>query len=150
MVQNLPKPVIFLAFANDQGDGSRYLRKLRDELRRLDTLLRPVDLADRCRVRLQPYATLAALLDLVQAYRDQVAILHYGGHSDSFGLFLETSGPTGHLAGAEGLATFLAGQKGLKLVFLNGCATAGQVAALHGAGVPVVIATRERVQDGAA
>jgi hypothetical protein len=85
-------PIILLAFANDQGDGSRYLRKLRDELRRIDTLLRPVDLANRCRVRLQPYANLEGLLDLLQTYRDQVAILHYGGHSDSFGLFLETAG----------------------------------------------------------
>ena len=54
------------------------------------------------------------------------------------------------LAGAEGLAAFLATQPHLQLFFVNGCCTHAQIAGLHAAGVPIVIATREEVDDAAA
>ena len=37
------KPIVFLAFANEQGDGSQYLRKLPDELRALKAILEPLE-----------------------------------------------------------------------------------------------------------
>lgn len=49
-----------------------------------------------------------------------------------------------------GLARFLAEQRGLALVFLNGCSTAGQVSDLLDAGVQAVIATDQAVEDGMA
>ena len=44
-------------------------------------------------------------------------------------------------ADAAGLAAFLGQQRGLQLVFLNGCSTQAQVKGLLEAGVGVVIAT---------
>ena len=53
-------------------------------------------------------------------------------------------------AAAGGLAAILAQQHGLHLVFLNGCATAPQAQGLAEAGVPVVIATDQAVDDNVA
>jgi hypothetical protein len=51
------------------------------------------------------------------------------------------------VAYAPGLASFLAEQRGLKLVFLNGCSSRGHVQGLLDAGIPGVIATSQAIDD---
>lgn len=53
-------------------------------------------------------------------------------------------------AEATSLAGFLGGLRGLKLVVLNGCATAKQVSDLLAAKIPVVIATSTTIRDDVA
>src|SRR6185436_18385159 len=62
----------------------------------------------------------------------------------------ESPAGAARVAHAGGLDRFLGEQRGLALVFLNGCSTQGQVQALLDAGVPSVIATSEPVKDAVA
>src|SRR5262245_17002573 len=97
----LDLPVIALTFANDQTQPSRYLRKLPEEARQLQATLDRLAQAGRCELVERPFATLEQLLDLFQdiRYRDRVALLHYGGHADSYHLLLEAAGQQSHAAG---------------------------------------------------
>jgi hypothetical protein len=142
-------PVIALTFANDQTQPGRYLRHLPEEARQLHSTLDRLAQAGRCELVERPFATLAQLLDLFQdaRYRDRITLLHYGGHADSYHLLLEAANQQSHTVGAAGLAAFLGQQQGLRLVFLNGCATEGHVKELLAAGVPIVIATDRAIED---
>ena len=150
--RRMPRPVLYLAFANDRQDGARYLRNLPAELRGIRAALAGGVATDQWEVVERSNVTADDLLDVFQAraYRDRVAVLHFGGHAGSYALLLETA--TGHAAAADagGLAAFLAEQRGLALVFLNGCSTRGQVRGLLAAGVPAVVATTRDVDDATA
>lgn len=102
-----------------------------------------------CTLHLLPNADLDQLIHVFQRkrFRDRIAIFHYGGHAENNELLLadSKSGLTG--AKAEGLIPFLAEQKGLKLVFLNGCFSIQQAQALIAAGIPAVIGTIAAVSD---
>ncbi len=80
-----------------------------------------------------------------------IEVFHYAGHAGGDVLYLEEAG---HIKGISEL--FGLNRKGdgggnpLKLVFLNGCATRGQVASLHEVGVATVIATTAKIEDDAA
>jgi len=82
-----------------------------------------------------------------QKYKDRIAIFHYGGHAGDYALLLET--PTGEhaIAHSEGLDSFLAKQKGLQLIFINGCCSQKQAQDLIKAGVPAVIGTSQKIND---
>ncbi len=152
-VSRNPRPaVIFLAFANDREDRARYLRNLPKEQRRIRDAIAPAVEAGHCEVVERNNATVDDVFDVLQdpRYRDRVAVFHYGGHAGPAELVLET--PTGgtELAHAGGLAAFLGEQRGLALVFLNGCSSAGQVQALLDAGVPAVVATSQAIDDAVA
>src|SRR5262245_31064270 len=125
MAQNLPKPVVLLAFANEQRQPEQYLRNLSEEVRRLRTMLENAAQAGLCELVLRPNATLADILDVFQdrRYRNRIAIFHYGGNANSYGLLLGAAKDQRVLAEAGGLALFLGQQQGLQLVFLNGCST---------------------------
>jgi len=106
--------------------------------------------AGHCEVVERSNATVDDVFNVLQhpRYRNRVAIFHYGGHAGGRGLLLETpAGEATVLAHAGALARFLGGQRGLELVFLNGCSTRGQVRGLLDAGVPAVIATSQRIDD---
>jgi hypothetical protein len=149
-----PKPVIFLAFANDRcdADASRYLRNLPEEARRLRQALACAEQAGLCEVVVRQNATAADVLDVFQdpRHRDRVAVFHYGGHADGYRVLLESASGQLSAADAGGLASFLGHQRGLRLVFLNACSTSGQVQGLLMKGVPVVVATSQAIQDEAA
>lgn len=72
----------------------------------------------------------------------QVEVLHYAGHADGAQLRLRDGD-----ASAEALANKLRTVGTVKLVFLNGCATRGQLRFFHEAGIPFVIATNRKVAD---
>jgi hypothetical protein len=152
MIANHHKPVIFIAFANDRDDQVRYLRNLPEEARRLRAALVQAERAGQCELVERANATLGDILDVFQdlAYRDRVAVFHYGGHANGYQLLLESTSGAPATADAGGLAAFLGVQRSLHLVFLNGCSTHQQVQGLLDAHVPAVIATSQAIDDGVA
>jgi hypothetical protein len=138
--------MILLASADARGD----LPELHQEVSRLDSLFQ--GLKDwGVDYRHLPYAGLEAIKKALGEHRHRIAIFHYAGHADEGRLMLERAlGSAEGAAHAEGLAGLLGGQRGLKLVFLNGCSTLPQVDLLLGAGVPAVIATSRVINDAVA
>ncbi len=147
-----PVPAILLATANDRDDRARYLRNLAEEARQVQRALAAAEQRGHCELVSRQNATAGDILDVFQdaRYRDRIVIFHFGGHADGYRLLLETAAGAPAAANAGGLARFLAQQRGLQLVFLNGCSTEGQVVDLLAAGVPAVIATDQAVDDAQA
>jgi len=143
-------PVILLAFANDkQNTGAGYLRGLTQERNAIRDALMKAEENGLCQVIVEPDVTVDRLFDVFQnsAYRDRIAIFHYGGHADSYSLLLESASGGKATAHSEGLVSFLAKQKSLKLVFLNGCSSQKQSEELIAAGLPAVIGTSQSIND---
>jgi len=143
------KPVILLAFANEQ-EGHHYLRNLPEELRLLRETLSAGERGGRFRLELLPNATFDEIKKALRDNRDRVAIFHYGGHAGPDRLLLESTAGLSRAVHAEGLARLLGQQSGLKTVFLNGCSTRAQVDGILKAGVPSVIATAREIDDSMA
>lgn len=72
----------------------------------------------------------------------QVEVLHYAGHANGAQLRL-----TDVDADAQALAAKLRAAGTVKLIFVNGCASQGQVRFFHEAGIPFVIATTRPIGD---
>ncbi len=138
-------PVIFLAIA----DGQRDLRYLPKELKALKRILEKAEEHRHCEVVPCTNANLTDIFDIFekQKYRNRIAIFHFAGHANGFELLLEDRNGKTKAAHSAGLIPFLASQHGLKLVFLNGCATEQQARNLSNAGVPAVIGTSQNIQD---
>lgn len=141
-------PVIFLAFANERSEGG-FLRNLTGELKALLRALEPAVQRGRCQVRVLPAATQEEIAAIFQDewYEGRIWIFHYGGHADEDELWLETADGGNRSFFSLGLSHFLAAQKGLKLVFLNGCATGEHAQLMLEAGIPSVIATSRKIDD---
>lgn len=146
------KPVIFLAFANDRVDDAAYLRNLPKELDGIRNSLSKAVKAGLCEVVERSNATIQNILDVFQDeyYKNRIAIFHYGGHANGYQLLLETADGGHASAHSEGLVSFLAKQKGLKLIFLNGCSSQQQALDLVDAGIPAVIGTSQSINDDVA
>ncbi len=137
------RPIVFLAFADARSDLSALKVEgwsLKDQF---DELKRRGVIAD---VVVEEKASLERIYPVFQKYRDRIALFHFGGHADGDRLLLQSAFEPRE-AYAEGLATLLGQQRGLKLVFLNGCSTRPQVKRLLDAGVPTVIATARPIVD---
>ena len=149
-------PVILLVYANDRVDPSRHLRNLSAEIGLIRDALQPAEQAGLCQVLIEANAGADRIFSVFQdpRYRSRIAVLHYAGHADEYRLMLESAAggtPADQgAAHAAGLAAFLGEQRGLQLVFLNGCSTAPQVQGLLDAGCPAVIATSQAIDDGVA
>lgn len=141
-------PVIGLAFANERTEEG-FLRNLGKEmkliLRALDPVVQPGDLY----AHLMPAVTSREIQNLFQNrfFEGRVSILHYGGHATPTILNLERDSGGNESFFSEGLARFLAVQKGIRLVFLNGCSTENQARRLIQENIPAVIATSQKIPD---
>ena len=141
------RPAILLAFASAH-DGD--LRHLPEERRELQAILEDAERQNLCEL-IPPVVD--ATSDEVTArlqedrFRDRVAIVHFGGHADSYHLVFETRAGQPDPSRAEAFAELLGQQRGVSLVFLNGCSTGRQVEALHRAGISAVIATSRAIAD---
>ncbi|RMG57153.1 MAG: CHAT domain-containing protein, partial [Bacteroidetes bacterium] len=111
--------------------------------------LEPAVQRERCQVRVLPAATQEEIAAIFQDefYEGRIWIFHYGGHADEDELWLETEASGNRSFFSLGLSRFLGAQKGLKLVFLNGCATGEHAQLMLDAGVPSVIATSRKIDD---
>lgn len=136
----MKQPVIFLAFANSQD---AYLQMLKRESRNLYHALEALDDKQLIQLRREESATIEEIFHNFNKYQGRLSIFHYAGHADGARLHLEGDAQ-GH---ASGLADLFAAEKSLKLVFLNGCSTQGQVERLMALGVPAVIATSVAIND---
>ncbi|MCG3157924.1 MAG: hypothetical protein DKINENOH_04560 [bacterium] len=150
MNEPTPKPVIFLAFAQDRAPGGAYLRNLPAELDGIRKALQKARQAELCEVEERANATVENICDVFQEFQDRIAIFHFGGHADSYELLLESLAGAHAAAHREGLVSFLARQLGLKLVFLNGCSTQQHALDLKEAGIPAVIGTARTIDDAVA
>jgi hypothetical protein len=133
-----------LAFANDR---ERYLYNLKLEQRGIREALRRAEEAGLCEVVYENNTTVDDILNVFQKYRDRIAIFHYGGHADDYLLLLESDAGERAAAHSGGLVSFLARQKGLRLVFINGCCSKRQALDLIKAGVPAVVGTSQPIDD---
>ena len=126
-----------------------YLRDLPEESRQLQSLLQEAKDRGLCELELRTNVTLPEIDEVFRRHGSRVALFHFAGHADADRLLLESaSGATA--AHAEGLAGYLGGQGGVKLVFLNGCSTRPQMAGLLRKGIDVVLATARPIDDAAA
>ncbi|MGD2087159.1 MAG: CHAT domain-containing protein [Candidatus Aminicenantes bacterium] len=143
------KPVIFLAFANDRMNNARYLRNLSREQRKIRNALEKAKQAGLCEIVERSNASVDDILDVFQDknYNDRIAIFHYGGHADCYKLLLESFTGARSFAFREGLVSFFARQKGLRLIFLNACSTEQHALELKQAGVPAIIGTSQEIND---
>jgi hypothetical protein len=149
MTYNDTKPIIFTAFASAWDDRVEYLRQLPEEARRIRRTLEHARREGLCELVERSNATLDDILDVFQTpeYRNRIAVFHFGGHANGYQLLLESAEGVPTAANAGGLAAFLGQQRGLQLVFLNGCSTQQQVSGLLEAQVAVVIATSRAIED---
>lgn len=132
-------PLIFFTFAND-ADAHLFL--LKEESRMLYRTLEELERKEYIKIHREESAEARDIFAGFARYKDQVAIFHYGGHANGTHLRLEEGA-----GDARGLATLLGEQENLKLVFLNGCSSKGQVQTLFDAGVKAVIATSVPIED---
>jgi len=138
------KAVIVLAYSNDHD---AYLDMVVRERKNVYNQLRPYDDKDYVKVEKAEHASIDDFFQIFQRYKDQIVIFHYGGHASGSHLQLEGNAGAVESANAEGLAAMIGAQKNLQLVFLNGCATQGQVENLLANGVKSVIATSVAIND---
>lgn len=145
----MKKPVIFLAFANDKVDETRYLRNLSVELHAIRTWLLQAEADGLCELVERMSVTVSDIIEVFEnpKYKDRIGVFHYGGHADGFSLLLENADGTNSITNKEGLVSFFARQHSLKLIFLNGCSSEGQTNALLTAGIPAVIGTMSAIND---
>ena len=142
-------PVIFLTFANDKVDDALYLRNLPKELNAIRNALEKAERANLCEVIERTACTVEDIFNTFQdeRYADRIAMFHYGGHASGSQLMLETLDGGHGVAHADGLISFLGKQKGLQMVFFNGCSSQEQALQLSEAGVPAVIGTATAIKD---
>lgn len=136
------RPVIFLAFANDQD---AHLEKLKQEGKDIYRTLQSLHDQQYIELYREESAAIDDIFYNFNRYKDRVAIFHYGGHASGTHLRLEDRD-----ANAGGLAKMFGEQTALQLVVLNGCSTRNQVTRLLDAGVRAVIATSVPINDGMA
>lgn len=135
----MEQPIIFLAFSNSQDD---YLKMLKRESKQINRALEVLDDKGLVKIVREESADLEAIFHNFNRFKNQIAIFHYAGHADGENLLFE-----GDAGNADGLANLFALQKNLKLVFLNGCSTQGQVDKLLELGIPAIIATSVPIND---
>ena len=141
------KPVIFLTFANDHRHQRRFLKALEPEKAGIKKAL--IDFQKKWGgiVYDVPLSESGELLEDLNEFKGELIIFHFSGHADGTQLALETTeGDIQHL-NQQTLSWFLADQQRLKLVFLNGCSTDGQIHHLQKLGVEAIIATSQSIPD---
>lgn len=131
--------VLLLTFANSRTNP---LPTLAGEYAELSKRLWPRALRQHYLACPVSHATLDDVAYYLTLFRDRLSLFLFSGHAGRDELLTEDGASR-----AAGIAHLLGQCPNLKVVILNGCSTAGQVSALHSAGVPLVIATSAPVGD---
>lgn len=143
----MPVPVLLLTFAFNRT-GGRELRALGPEKEALEVALRPAESDERFKVVTVPDVTLDGLTRIIDLYNDRIAVFHFAGHAGPG--HIELGAPAGVMidAVAEGIAKRLGELPRLRLICLNGCATAAQRELLaHWCPNAAVVTTEQAVLD---
>jgi eukaryotic-like serine/threonine-protein kinase len=133
------RPVILFVFANPRRDLA--LNRETSGIRAAWRARRDIELI------VLDHPALAEIEDTFQNRRNQIVAFHYSGHANGFQQMLECEMGSEQRIHVSGFAEFLASQKSLRFIFLNGCSTDGQVDEFFAAGVPCVLATTTEVDD---
>ena len=134
------QPVIFLAFANSQD---AYLDMLKRESRNINLALEALEDKQLVKISREESAGIEEIFHNFNRFKGRLSIFHYAGHADGKHLHLDDD----TFASSDGLADLFGSESELKLVFLNGCSTKGQVDKLMEIGIPAVIATSVAIND---
>lgn len=132
-----PSQTIFLVIANDK---SKHLPLLQEESKRINKAFLPLERKGIVRLIRDYEADLDHIYDILLT--EQISILHFAGHANSTGVVIQ-----GDLLKAKGFANLFSDQNQLRLVFLNGCSSQGQVTEFLEAGAKAVIGTRVQIAD---
>lgn len=131
--------VLFFAFANNELNPLPTLQREANELFRL---LSPGEMQQRYILYVDRFATREKIAYYLTQYKDNIALFHYSGHAGRDALHTEDE-----VSHAGGIAHLLGQCPKLKMVFLNGCSTQGQLKALQEKGIPGIMATSSPVED---
>lgn len=112
-------------------------------------VLEPARQKDRCFVKIIPSVSQREIAEVFQDewYQERIWIFHYGGHADEDELWLEDEFGENKSFFSMGLSRFLGAQEGLKLVFLNACATYDHARLLMESGIHAIVATSRKISD---
>lgn len=140
-------PVIFLAFANDRQQPSRFLKALEPERTALHRELSKYQEKGWGLYHSAGSSEPRELKKDLTQHSGRLLVFHFSGHANGTQLQLEgEAGETIAFSGSNLLA-FLREEPQLKLVFLNACATRQHVEELIDIGVPAVVATDAQIKD---
>jgi len=135
-------PRILLAFANDAFSEARQLDELQQEMVSLGEILQ-----GHMEVTTKPEASQSVIVKAFKELGEDIHIFHFAGHASGEGIETQEKEYERRVTLADGLADFIGQQQKLKLAFLNGCATEGQVKYFHDSNIPAVIATKYPIGD---
>ena len=141
----MDRPVIILSFSS--AGGEEHLPMINRERKNVYRTLRRHNDKGLIQVEKEASTSIEDIFELFRHYDNRIAIFHFGGHAGDKFLQMEDADNDKQLANSKGLAQLIGRQENLKLVFLNGCATKGQVDLLLAQGVDAVIATSVPVAD---
>src|SRR4030095_10778340 len=137
--------VIFMAYANSQGNPLPLLKKEFDDVY---AVLTDNQVHENYSIHRDSSPTISSINKFLGTFSGDIGIFSYSGHAGEEHVLLDDN-----LSNAEGIVEQLKSSVdsgSLKLVFLNGCSTVGQVKKLQEIGVPVVVATSAPVNDQSA
>lgn len=143
-------PILFFAFANDRRPNGKFLLELEGERRQIQRAFEIPVSEGLCEVIIEPVTRLDDIFDVFQRNRNRIVLFHFSGHGASERLSLESESGQQQSISSIGLLPFLLGQRALKCVFLNACSTAKQTRQLWEGGLPFVIGTTNKIDDGVA
>lgn len=138
-IENAKPLVALLIFPNDAS-----LKNLNKEKEAIQSALLHFK-KDGGNIEVITLSTVDSIFEYFDLYQGQIGLIHYGGHASGKGLFIDDKE-----ANAGGLARLIGSEPNLQFVFLNGCATKGQVELLQENNVPVVLATAAPISDSRA
>lgn len=141
-------PLIFLAFANSSTSP---LENLKQERKTIKELMDPLESQNQLVLKDEAQADVQDIFTAFNSYQKPLTILHYAGHANGQSLRLEDAKFKGKtLADLVKIKNDNPQSSPMALIFLNGCATKGQVEELLQAGTQCVIATQTNVGDNTA
>lgn len=136
-------PVILIS--SSQGEGSP-LPYIADEMAAISDAL--IKKRSDCFFEQLSAVHMDSIRKALQRNLGLVRAFHFSGHGNEKGIFLGSTQGKKRMAFAENLAKILGIKENIGLVFLNACATQGQVKAFtQEKNIKVVISTTHRVKD---
>ncbi|MDW3647756.1 MAG: CHAT domain-containing protein [Bacteroidia bacterium] len=145
MPKNTPSPVVFLTFANDSKGA--FLEALKPEQNGINSKL--ASFQKEGGIVHNAGSGIDEIMEGLNAFKGQISIFHFSGHSDGESLQLE--GSDKEMLQGNDLISILKEEvqsaPKLKLVFLNACNSDGILEALKAIKVPAVILTDEAIPD---
>lgn len=140
-------PIIF--FASADNHSLDYLPALHKEENEIGKALFKAKDLGACQYYSILNASIKEIADTFLGFKDRIKIFHYAGHTHNGNLLLAPTSSEEIGMSRKRLGEFFKMQKGLELVFLNGCATIQQVEELlkENSQIKAVIGTTRDIED---